>query len=591
MCDNYSKKRMLSFAYSKSDKDASEKLYKEMLNCDEELKKLSHNSKIFFPAVKTTVGVIEYLDFLIENEYKIKGYDKYFSELEYISIVLQNIHIVYTEKEILNIHKHYEIGYSKKTKKIREQSRKLGFSKDLPENNELRITIEFFLMVFSSNYFKQNNKTIYNKLEKLIVEWMFSEDYEKWILKAREYTEKYLGVSKAESKINGEIFSPKTLINEMLDVLPKDFWEKPRKILDPSSGISNFGIEIINRFMVGLQKYEPNEEKRKKLIVEEILYQCELEPKNVFLNYHIIDHENNFKIKIFRGSFLSKDNKKLNPLIISKFKEWGIDKFDLIVANPPYNNEGGLKTGGKNLYQKFIINSLDIYSKYILFVCPPGFYKATDFDNSNNIYKKISSNEHSLEYLNATDINKQFFNVGSLIIYFLIKKQTYTKTKILTDDGILNIDMSKYNFIPRLVSKYTYSILEKIISNGERMEIFRDDNQRKSVSDFVTLSTLNHLSDKGYWNISIGSSTNRKRIVINCDNKNYKAEELLNLLNLKLYRFCFYVYRHDGAVYHNFIKGFNIPKKFTKDWTDKDLYKYFNLSQEEIDLIESTIKN
>jgi hypothetical protein len=62
---------------------------------------------------------------------------------------------------------------------------------------------------------------------------------------------------------------------------------------------------------------------------------------------------------------------------------------------------------------------------------------------------------------------------------------------------------------------------------------------------------MNHLSDKGYWNVEIGNEKNRKRIIIKTDN----PEKLKKIIDNKLYRFAFFAYRHDGAVYHNFIRS------------------------------------
>ena len=58
----------------------------------------------------------------------------------------------------------------------------------------------------------------------------------------------------------------------MLDKLPKEVWSKSDyKWLDPV-GIGNFPISIYLRLMDGLKMKYPNEEKRRKWILEEMLY-------------------------------------------------------------------------------------------------------------------------------------------------------------------------------------------------------------------------------------------------------------------------------------------------------------------------------
>ena len=46
--------------------------------------------------------------------------------------------------------------------------------------------------------------------------------------------------------------------------------------------------------------------------------------------------------------------------------------------------------------------------------------------------------------------------------------------------------------------------------------------------------------------------------------------------------------RFDGVIYHNFINMFGIDKDISIK-NESELYKYFNLTKEEINLIESLI--
>jgi len=51
-----------------------------------------------------------------------------------------------------------------------------------------------------------------------------------------------------QAKTNGECFTPLSLVNEMLDKLPKDVWKDPSKTyIDPAAGNGNFIIEVIKR--------------------------------------------------------------------------------------------------------------------------------------------------------------------------------------------------------------------------------------------------------------------------------------------------------------------------------------------------------
>jgi hypothetical protein len=391
------------------------------------------------------------------------------------------------------------------------------------------------------------------------------------ILMLREYVK----VGEVEKKKYGEVMTPLDLVKEMLATLPEDVWLDPNlKWLDPANGTGPYPIMVVYKLMNGLKEWEPDDEKRYKHIIENMIYVCELQPKNMFLYMCAVDPFDTYKLNIYTGSFLEEGfDKHLKEV-------WSVEKFDIVVGNPPYNDNGGLKTGGKNLYQKFIKKSLEIFSNKIIYVTPPGFYKTTVFTESNDIYKKITT-DNSLSYLNCSDINEKYFKVGTPIVYYMIEKSPYKKTSIENELGIFEVDISKYNFIPRLVSYESYSILEKILKNGTRLDAYRDDKAKMKLDKFLTLSTLNHLSNKGYWNTEVGSDKVRKRIVI----KSEDPDKLKTILDSKLYRFIFFVYRHDGAVYHNFISGINIPHIL-----DVDPYVYFGLTEDEIKFIENTIK-
>lgn len=85
--------------------------------------------------------------------------------------------------------------------------------------------------------------------------------------------------SKTRQKRYGEVFTPSTLVNEMLDKLPKEAWSKPFKktILDPAAGNGNFLIAVLKRCLAagdthrnalsriyGVELMEDNYEQTKK---------------------------------------------------------------------------------------------------------------------------------------------------------------------------------------------------------------------------------------------------------------------------------------------------------------------------------------
>lgn len=88
--------------------------------------------------------------------------------------------------------------------------------------------------------------------------------------------------SKDRIDASGEVFTPKALVDEMLDALPSDIWSNPTKtILEPSCGDGNFLVEILARFMDGLKDVIPDEKARHRHIIENQIYGVDFMPDNV----------------------------------------------------------------------------------------------------------------------------------------------------------------------------------------------------------------------------------------------------------------------------------------------------------------------
>ncbi len=137
----------------------------------------------------------------------------------------------------------------------------------------------------------------------------------------------------------GEVFTPMYLIFEMLDNLDKQYTHEYGKSIfsemnftwfDPAAGMGNFPVAVYLRLMEGLKMQIPNDENRKKHIVENMLYMSELNKKNVFICHQVFNMNNQFKMNLYEG-----DTLELNIVSV-----WSINNFDVILGNPPYNKGG-----------------------------------------------------------------------------------------------------------------------------------------------------------------------------------------------------------------------------------------------------------
>lgn len=125
--------------------------------------------------------------------------------------------------------------------------------------------------------------------------------------------------SKEKRKKSGEVFTPPVLINEMLDELPKDVWSDHTKTwLDPCAGIGNFSVFVLKRLMEGLKEWEPDEEARKKHILEKMLFHVEMNPESVAKLQKVLNPEGKYTLNVHCGDFLqfadAINSKKGKPL-------------------------------------------------------------------------------------------------------------------------------------------------------------------------------------------------------------------------------------------------------------------------------------
>jgi hypothetical protein len=325
---------------------------------------------------------------------------------------------------------------------------------------ELKKIINILLEIINSNdseLLRNNLNFIFDNIKKLmtksdgIIHDMTDKDIE-------EKIEQYLSVREEEKNKHGEVFTPIALIEEMFDKLPSNVWSNPDlKWLDPANGIGNFPMVAYQKLMKGLERWEPNEKKRSKHIIENMLYMVEINPKNVKIAKKIFGS----KANICCADFLKNSEKC--------FRQFGVDKFDVIIGNPPFQDE---KTeddkrqaghGTKILWDKFVINSLDllVLNGYLCFITPSSWRQP-----ESKLYD-LMTQQNQLIYLHIIGKKKsqQLFDVSQRVDLYIIKKQKKNTNTIIIDelDNKLELDTSKWVYLPN----YEFDNIQKIMTSLE----------------------------------------------------------------------------------------------------------------------------
>jgi hypothetical protein len=338
-----------------------------------------------------------------------------------------------------------------------------------------------------------------------------------------------------------------------------------------------------------------------------MLYMSELNKKNVFVCKQIFDINNEYKLNLYCGDSLKLDTKK----------EFGVEKFDVIVGNPPYNEEL-TKIGAKPLYNKFIEKYID-NCKYLSFIVPSRWFSG---GKGLAKFRNMMLNRKDLVYIqHYNDASKIFGNKVDIkggVNYFLKSYNYNNKCKF-------NNSMLELNKYDVLIDSIYYSIIDKLIKYeninkiyiGRYFGIESNDkrlcnneklikcyvSQQKGFEKYINEKYINreykfwkvitaeaaHKGNSGFGNMFIGKPNEihtGSYISFKCDNI-VEAKSLFSYLKCKLPNFMLSLRKNSQHTNCDVCKWIPLPP-LDRKWNDNKIYKYFKLSNNDIKLIKET---
>lgn len=260
-------------------------------------------------------------------------------------------------------------------------------------------------------------------------------------------------------------------------------------------------------------------------------------------------------------------------------------KFDVVIGNPPYNSSSGGPhgTAGNNtLYRSFTNVAISISNKYVVFVTPKG------------IIRYLAKNKIVPEYINIMDDTTWSYNT----CWFVIDKTNSNATTTYSSPNAIVKKMFSidHNFKHRFVDGVATPIPKKYKNSNKINGII----EHKSINKDCTLGDIaveaavigpklisNLYGRKSSWSVTdMPTCVSGFTFEFNTIEDAYKFEKFLSN-NKALEYFRVKMNEHKGVVrvcryllefdMSQIITGFEYPK----EW---------NLTQEEIDYVESTIK-
>jgi len=376
---------------------------------------------------------------------------------------------------------------------------------------------------------------------------------------------------------------------------------------DPATGMGNYPIAIYYKLMEGLKTKIPNEEQRKKHIIEKQLYMGELNKKNCFIIKQIFNIHNGYNLNLYEGDTL---NIKINEV-------FGISKFNIIIGNPPYN-EVLTSIGAKPLYHKFIeyyVNKCNLLS----FIVPSRWFAG---GKGLDKFREMMINRVDILYIkhydNACKIFGNTVDIKGGVNYFLIDN-TYNglcdyngkKVKFNTFDIIL--DSKYYEIVNKLLdlNKITDLYLGRYFGIESNDKRFNDNNTlikcyvskqkgfikyidkkeiKKEYNFYKVITTeASFEGSSGFGNTFIGTNNevySGSYISFKVSNEN-EARSLLSYMKCKLPNFMLSLRKISQHINESTCKWIPLPP-LNKEWNNEEVYEYFQLSDAEIKLIKET---
>jgi SAM-dependent methyltransferase len=385
--------------------------------------------------------------------------------------------------------------------------------------------------------------------------------------------------------------TPIGCIEEMMQKIPNEIWTRQNlRILDPCCGNGNFFI-VIFKYLLEKSNYT------KPQILKDVLHFNDINPDRLSNVEHIFNHKS-YKLNITEKDFLTFPD---------------TEKYDLIVANPPYAKlmiDGKRASKNHTMVRAFLSKALQQLKPdgYLLFITPNNWMS---FADRNDIPKKFTSLQ--IIYLNIHGAKKWFPKIGSSFTWYIVQNKKCSQAtevdciwkKQLYQEQVL---FRPQNFIPLFLTSTIDKILYKTILDlqRQRFKIQTNSHLHRSTKKHLLMnsntenypyriihtpkqtlySSVAHIYQNGY-KVFI-STTDKYKVFIDKDVGMTQSiafilcqDEQEAITFLKILQHPLYVFLNNICRWGNFnnirlLQSFPIPNN------TNDIYSDFQLTEQEI---------
>lgn len=309
-------------------------------------------------------------------------------------------------------------------------------------------------------------------------------------------------------------------------------------------------------------------------------------------------------------------------VITEDYLQWETDmKFDVIVGNPPFQAP---KKGDYSFWARFVdtAHSMLADDGYLAMVIPAGWMSPTNDirQGQRSVMRDIFAKENT-QYINIDpNLGKKYFpGIGQKFTWFCLQKGIYNKTKLDFGDRSIDIDLGRLPMLAKETDQINVEIVSKITSRQNKWEFTRYimpetwDELRFQSDANLTFPRINgnsnHLDKVAFSQRPCRYQTHRK-VVLPYNGSNYqfvidsgthgctnayvmlledtdKTQSAKTYFDSKLIKWVGknkFTQYNEGALI-NCVSRMDL----SVDITESDIYKFYNLTQEQIDYIENAV--